>query len=423
MIETENFPEAPEGKLGLEVAMEVRSDTSTETGSPLVTTPDHLETACPGSAAPVESVAETESPLVTTPDHLEIVEPEAAATVESTAEEAAGSSRGPKPPALERLETAGPSSPRGTTTPVHVETSRRHGAAAPTESPASDKEVLSPGRPPRAERIRTPTILEAEGGGEITKHKSLGCGMDRGRHSRVAALSEPVRRQSLDPSHREEAERAAAAHASWEAAHQAGKEPQVRVQVLFVSNLSEPEYRFGDKFSSVVGMAMPLGNVYVTLELGDKSLSTSPAPNPKGEKHVKFDAPEKLTFTYQNQEYIDIAVRDRRGIQGLVRGDPLIGEGKLPLNDTHALAGQVATVEVNVMRQGYVTGIVGLRWQANVLPPIPRTMSPSASMSRSSMLGPMSSYRRRELSRDASSGSLPIDSRRSLRQSQQDNGS
>lgn len=166
---------------------------------------------------------------------------------------------------------------------------------------------------------------------------------------------------------------------------------ELRVEVLSASDLIAPEYRVGDLSARLLsGFKARLGAVYVEIFLlGEEdevasqtgasvaSLSpggrvirrTSCAENPNGDRNVTFTH-EKCIFDYGGEAYLRFQVKDRRGIQAAIRGDPLVGEGALPLTPT--LKDCIPRwADVPLSRGGVAAGTLSVRYQIATIPGLP----------------------------------------------------
>jgi len=104
---------------------------------------------------------------------------------------------------------------------------------------------------------------------------------------------------------------------------------ELRVEVLSAANLSSPEYRLGDITTS--WMRKPFQNVYVELQIGDKTSVSGCAVNPDGLNSIEF-VRERMLFVYCGELELRLTVYDKRGLQAAIRGDPVIGSASFRLD-------------------------------------------------------------------------------------------
>mmetsp|Transcript_163734 Transcript_163734/g.520369 ORF Transcript_163734/g.520369 Transcript_163734/m.520369 type:complete len:532 (+) Transcript_163734:85-1680(+) len=137
---------------------------------------------------------------------------------------------------------------------------------------------------------------------------------------------------------------------------------ELRVEVLGASDLAVPEYRLGDLTSGwLSGPAAQLGAVYVELQLGSRSVRTACAANPDGARSVSFDR-ERLLFAYAGEGELLLSCADKRGLQSVLRGDPVVGVGALRLvPDLHDCLPRWA--DVPLTREEKPAGLLHLRYQ------------------------------------------------------------
>lgn len=115
----------------------------------------------------------------------------------------------------------------------------------------------------------------------------------------------------------------------------------LRLEIETVLDLRSPEYRAGDLTRRLLhGREALLSQVYVEVQLGSarhRSSRRSAAPQQAYQGHegatsyeAKFEK-ELMLFSYAGETELTVRVLDRRGVQAVLRGDPVIGEGRLPL--------------------------------------------------------------------------------------------
>lgn len=137
---------------------------------------------------------------------------------------------------------------------------------------------------------------------------------------------------------------------------------ELRVEVLAASDLRQPEYRLGDGAVGLLkGAEKLLANVYVQLQVGMRKVVTEPAENSQGERSVGFFG-ERFLFAYAFERSMTVRVFDRRGMQAMFRGDPVIGEGELALG-ADATDCLPRWADVPIQRGSREAGSVSLRYQ------------------------------------------------------------
>eukprot|EP00931_Biecheleriopsis_adriatica_P063339 TRINITY_DN38332_c0_g1_i2.p1 TRINITY_DN38332_c0_g1~~TRINITY_DN38332_c0_g1_i2.p1 ORF type:complete len:430 (+),score=80.85 TRINITY_DN38332_c0_g1_i2:50-1339(+) len=143
-----------------------------------------------------------------------------------------------------------------------------------------------------------------------------------------------------------------------------GTTSELRVEIRAASDLKTPEYRFGDLTKGMIGgKTALLSAVYVELQLGGRTVTTGCASNPDSFCSVGFDGERSLlTYSGGSQAELKLIVRDRRGWQSALRGDPLVGEGLLQL--TPDISDMLPRwVDVPLQRDGSAAGTVSVRYQ------------------------------------------------------------
>lgn len=137
---------------------------------------------------------------------------------------------------------------------------------------------------------------------------------------------------------------------------------ELRVEVVSASNLHPPEYRFGDlSWSFFKGSQALLSNVYVQLQLGPRKVRTECAVNENSDVSVGFTK-ERALFVYSGEVELHLHVYDQRSLQAMVRGDPLVGEGKLHLS-SDLVDCLPRWADVPLARDCVGMGTVALRYQ------------------------------------------------------------
>eukprot|EP00929_Paragymnodinium_shiwhaense_P107355 TRINITY_DN73450_c0_g1_i1.p1 TRINITY_DN73450_c0_g1~~TRINITY_DN73450_c0_g1_i1.p1 ORF type:complete len:616 (-),score=96.06 TRINITY_DN73450_c0_g1_i1:43-1890(-) len=133
----------------------------------------------------------------------------------------------------------------------------------------------------------------------------------------------------------------------------------LRVDVLEAFDLSNAEYRLFDHSASLVRGGSSLTEVYVELQVGARKVTTLPV-KANGGNSVSFAA-ERHLLPVTSDDVIMVTVRDKRGLQALLRGDPLIGEGRLSPGP-EAVDGKLRSHEVQLLRSEKPVGKVSLRY-------------------------------------------------------------
>merc|ERR1739848_604591 len=103
------------------------------------------------------------------------------------------------------------------------------------------------------------------------------------------------------------------------------------IKVLAAKELGKPDYRLGD-LTSNLGWA-DTSSPYVSIATGGSIvLTTAPAKNQAGNPQSTFIYDDTVhTFACHGEDILVLKVHDKRNIQALVRGDPLVGEGSLTI--------------------------------------------------------------------------------------------
>mmetsp|Transcript_13308 Transcript_13308/g.29092 ORF Transcript_13308/g.29092 Transcript_13308/m.29092 type:complete len:556 (-) Transcript_13308:81-1748(-) len=137
---------------------------------------------------------------------------------------------------------------------------------------------------------------------------------------------------------------------------------ELRLELMGVSALSEPSYRVGDFTSKLLfGSKSLLKAVYIESQLGTRTIRTVAASVVDGARSVSFDR-ERQLFTYQRELSMTFACRDQRGVQAVLRGDPVVGEGQLDF-ELEAFDGMPRWSDVELFRDGQLSGVLHLRYQ------------------------------------------------------------
>lgn len=106
---------------------------------------------------------------------------------------------------------------------------------------------------------------------------------------------------------------------------------ELHVEVVTASNLHTPQYRVGDFTRRLVSGAKALRpNIYLQLQLGERTVRTDVAENARDNKSACFMSGRAL-FAYSGEIELCVRAYDQRGVQALFRGDPLLGEGTVRL--------------------------------------------------------------------------------------------
>lgn len=111
-----------------------------------------------------------------------------------------------------------------------------------------------------------------------------------------------------------------------------GVHPRLVVELLSISDMADCEYRLGDLTMWLIYGEQVL-RPYAAVSVGETTLCTEPVEvaqrGPGAPAH--FPPAARLRFAYRGEASARVAVRDRRGLQALLRGDPLLGEAELRL--------------------------------------------------------------------------------------------
>merc|ERR1712217_145632 len=99
--------------------------------------------------------------------------------------------------------------------------------------------------------------------------------------------------------------------------------------------------------------------------MGDECKSTKTAKAEGADRSAVFNR-ERMLFVYSGEAELHVALRDKRGLQSALRGDPLIGEGKVAIG-RRLWNSQVQMVDLALERAGENTGTISLRLQLLML--------------------------------------------------------
>eukprot|EP00931_Biecheleriopsis_adriatica_P055688 TRINITY_DN32983_c0_g1_i1.p1 TRINITY_DN32983_c0_g1~~TRINITY_DN32983_c0_g1_i1.p1 ORF type:complete len:418 (-),score=82.74 TRINITY_DN32983_c0_g1_i1:19-1230(-) len=146
---------------------------------------------------------------------------------------------------------------------------------------------------------------------------------------------------------------------------------ELRLEVLQVANLAPAEYRFGD-FTSGLMQGLSAGyragpsNIYIELTLASRTVRTADAQITPGTGDAQF-WDERLLFAYSGEKELKLQVKDRRSVQAVLRGDPLVGEASLELGPD-LLDGAPRSQVVDLHRGSSQVGAVMLQYQLALRP-------------------------------------------------------
>lgn len=108
---------------------------------------------------------------------------------------------------------------------------------------------------------------------------------------------------------------------------------ELKLEVLNAEGLADGEYRFGDLTSGFLGRKEL--NPYVVVKLNQQSQQSSPIKATASEQGASGAFKWKTLFEVSGgPEQLTFQVFDKKGIQAIFRGDPLIGEATLALPQT-----------------------------------------------------------------------------------------
>ena len=135
------------------------------------------------------------------------------------------------------------------------------------------------------------------------------------------------------------------------------------VEVVRVADLGASEHRLGDLAASlaqgVVGKKRPR-RVYVSLQLGKNKVRTSARRLLEDNLNGEFASRHLLDLT-ANDRTLKVQVFDKRRVQSVLRGDPMIGEGTL---EFEAVIGSgILEGEVKLKRAAMSMGQVFLKYK------------------------------------------------------------
>eukprot|EP00746_Dinoflagellata_sp_MGD_P005157 gnl/MRDRNA2_/MRDRNA2_109985_c0_seq1.p1 gnl/MRDRNA2_/MRDRNA2_109985_c0~~gnl/MRDRNA2_/MRDRNA2_109985_c0_seq1.p1 ORF type:complete len:175 (-),score=38.22 gnl/MRDRNA2_/MRDRNA2_109985_c0_seq1:17-493(-) len=103
---------------------------------------------------------------------------------------------------------------------------------------------------------------------------------------------------------------------------------QLLIEVLSVTDLGDSEYRVGDAFAHFFGTYKLHPFVEVSSANDEESMQ-SEAIEVEGDKEAKFNW--KAIFDYRGQTSFNVKVHDKRDLQAVLRGHPLIGRGQVEI--------------------------------------------------------------------------------------------
>jgi len=140
---------------------------------------------------------------------------------------------------------------------------------------------------------------------------------------------------------------------------------EVRIEILGLSDLAAPDYRVGDKIQEIVlGPGACLESVYVEVRLGKRKCKTR--KQSAAETRSASFSGEKMLFDCSRKSQLLLSVRDHRKVQSMLRGDPLIGQAPIILDN---VPNEEATQqELMIHRYNEPTGKVTLQVHITPLP-------------------------------------------------------
>jgi len=149
---------------------------------------------------------------------------------------------------------------------------------------------------------------------------------------------------------------------------------ELRVEIVSATELGAPEYRVGDQTAGFLtgngSNANRLEAVYVELELGNEKIRGKSGATDSNRRRAAFV--ERHLIPFSGMPVLVCKVRDRRRVQAMLRGDPLIGEGCV-LVGAEAFDGRSRSEEVSLQRAGVSVGILTIRYQVlEILPKQPK---------------------------------------------------
>ena len=133
----------------------------------------------------------------------------------------------------------------------------------------------------------------------------------------------------------------------------------LHIEVLAVTNITDAAYRIGDTLQQYLD---PDHHIYAIFTLGKAKWSTEVHQGKDG--NVEFDEERNHNMLFGNTGVtrLQFQVLSRRGVQRLIRGDPIVGERALRL-DGRLLDGH-AVIPVDLQRGGESRGSMMLRLRA-----------------------------------------------------------
>lgn len=149
------------------------------------------------------------------------------------------------------------------------------------------------------------------------------------------------------------------------------------VELVTAIDLCSPEYRVGDLAAGVLTMdSNRLESVYVELQLGETKVQCNPGVTDSRSRRATFS--QRVHLPFAGEPMLIVRVRDKRRMQSMFRGDPLIGEGFLLVSPA-AFDGTRRNQDVHLKRGGKVSGMLSLKYQVSDSIGIAQTESPQTS--------------------------------------------
>lgn len=137
-------------------------------------------------------------------------------------------------------------------------------------------------------------------------------------------------------------------------------EQRIQVEILTAENLGNAEYRVGDFTTSLFGGKQKL-SPYIEVKYGLEHAQTRVL---KGQSSGQVDFGEVLSFPCRSNhpagQTVEFSIFDARGVQAMIRGDPMIGKASLEITED-AFSGSAQRQTLHLVRNGEEKGTLTVR--------------------------------------------------------------
>eukprot|EP00746_Dinoflagellata_sp_MGD_P154428 gnl/MRDRNA2_/MRDRNA2_84801_c0_seq1.p1 gnl/MRDRNA2_/MRDRNA2_84801_c0~~gnl/MRDRNA2_/MRDRNA2_84801_c0_seq1.p1 ORF type:complete len:917 (+),score=181.98 gnl/MRDRNA2_/MRDRNA2_84801_c0_seq1:90-2840(+) len=137
-------------------------------------------------------------------------------------------------------------------------------------------------------------------------------------------------------------------------------EQRIQVEILTAENLGSAEYRVGDFTTSLFGGKQKL-SPYVEVKYGLEQAQTRML---QGQSSGQLHFGEVLSFpcrsNHRDGQILEFSIFDARGVQAMVRGDPMIGKASLEIAED-AFSGSAQRQTLQLLRDGEEKGTLTVR--------------------------------------------------------------